>query len=68
MSQHPNATAAGGTVGVSVLLIWIAGLLGVDLSAEVAAALTGLLTVVVLAVGRDGIRGIARRVWRGSGK
>jgi hypothetical protein len=68
MPNHPNATVAGGSAGVSVLIVWVAGHFGVDLGAEEAIVLAGLLTVAVLAVGRDGVTGIAHRVWRGTGK
>ena len=37
MNQHPNATVAGGTTGVGLLVIWILGNLGVQLSAEAGA-------------------------------
>jgi hypothetical protein len=35
--------------------------------APVAVLAAGILTTVVLAIGRDGVRGIARRLWRGDG-
>ncbi len=64
-TAHPNATAAGGTGGVALLAVWLAGHFGINLSAEEGAGLSGALSVIVLAVGRDGVAGLARRLWRG---
>lgn len=44
---HPKVAAgAAGGMPLAVVLVWIAGLLGVDMPAEVAAALAGLLGTV----------------------
>ncbi len=66
--NHPNATAAGGSSIAAVLVVWIAGVLGLDMPAEVGAAISGGAAVLVLLIGREGIRGIASGIWRGSGK
>jgi hypothetical protein len=65
MTKHPNATVAVGSGGAAVLLVYLAGLFGLDVPAEVAAAASGLLAGAVLLIGRDGVRGIARTFWRG---
>ena len=67
MQNNPNATVAGGTASVSVLLVWLAGHFGVNLSAEAAAAIAGGLTVIVLAIGREGVKGIMSHIWSGNG-
>jgi hypothetical protein len=67
MKKHPNATVAGGLGGVAALVAWLAELEHVAMPAPVAVLAAGILTTVVLAIGRDGVRGIARRLWRGDG-
>lgn len=64
--SHPNATAAGGSSLVAVALVYIASLFGLDVPAEVGAAFAGGLAAAVLMIGRRGITGIARTIWRGS--
>lgn len=63
--EHPNAKAAGSTTGAGVLVVWLLGYFGVDLSAEAGAVIAGGAATVVLAVGRRGIRGALRALWRG---
>lgn len=65
MKDNANATAAGGSTGVGLFLVWLLGHVGVDMGAEVAVVVAGGLTTFVLLVGRDGVRGIARTIWRG---
>jgi hypothetical protein len=67
-NNDPNATVAGGTTGVGVLIVWLLGRYGVNLSAEVGAAIAGGAATVLLVIGRRGIKGTLQRVWRGSGK
>ena len=66
MTTNPNATAAVGSGGAAVILVYVAGLFGLEVPAEVAAAAAGLLAGGVLLFGRRGVRGLARRFWRGS--
>jgi hypothetical protein len=68
MNAQPNATAATGSTGAGLFLVWLLGHLGVDMGAEVAVVIAGGLTTFVLLVGRDGIRGLFRTVWRGKQK
>ena len=49
---NPNAEVAVYTGAATVLIVWLLGYLGVAVGAEVAAALTTVLTGVVLAVGK----------------
>ena len=49
---NPNAEVAVYTGAATVLIVWVLGYLGVAVGAEVAAALTTVLTGVVLAVGK----------------
>lgn len=65
MSKHPNAAVAGGATGAAALVAYAAELAGLNPPAPVAILAGGILTVAVLAIGRDGLRGIARRLWRG---
>jgi hypothetical protein len=63
--KHPNAVVAGSLSGAAALVAWLAELEHVAMPAPVAVLAGGILTTVVLAIGRDGVRGIARRLWRG---
>lgn len=67
MVNHPNATAAGTTSGATVFLIWLLNrYLHVDLSLYAASLIVGSATTAVLFIGREGLRGAALRIWRGS--
>jgi hypothetical protein len=59
MKSNPNATVAGGSTGLAVLVVWAAGHFGFTLTAEEGAAAAGV---------RDGLAGVFGRVWRGPGK
>lgn len=48
VTQHPNATASTGAGAVAIIAVWIAGLFGLEVPAEVAAALATLLAIVAL--------------------
>lgn len=63
--KHPNAAAAGGSSLLAAAILWAAGHLGLELSGEVAVVAAGALTTLVLAVGRNGIRGLLARIWHG---
>lgn len=62
---HPNATVAGGGATAGILLVWILSLVGVELPPAVAAVTAGLIPVALLFIGRNGLRGVLRLVWRG---
>lgn len=65
--NHPNAAAAGAATGPAVLIVWLAGRYGIDLGAEQAVVVSGLLTSLVLLIGRKGVKGMIAAVWRGRG-
>jgi hypothetical protein len=65
VSENPNASIAGGTTLLGTLVVYLISLAGVDLSAEAGAAIAGFITVVVLFIGRSGIKGAIKRVWGG---
>ena len=65
MMSNPNTNAGtlGGALGV--LVTWLLGHYHVALSAEDGGAISTGLAALVLYIGRDGIRGIFRNLWRG---
>ena len=66
MNANPNTNGAalGGAIGV--LVAWLLGRYHVTLSAEDGAAISTGVAALVLYIGRDGLRGFGRRLWRGS--
>lgn len=66
MKNHPNATLAGSTIGPGVVIVWLLGHFGVDVSAEVGTVIGGAAAAGLLFIGRNGIRGAWQRLWRGS--
>lgn len=52
--KHPNTLAGGTTGAFTVLVVYLAGLFGLDVPPEAAAAFTTLVTAAVLFVGRRG--------------
>lgn len=64
-ATHPNATIATGTGVLGILTVFALQQAGVDLPASVAAAVPVGLTTIVLFVGRRGLRGLARILWKG---
>lgn len=66
IKNNPNASVAGGTTGLGVIVVFVLGALGVPVPPEVAVAGVGLVSTAVLVIGRRGIRGIARSIWRGN--
>lgn len=63
---NPNATAAGGSTLTAATLIAILAWVGITMPLTVAVYVVAILPIVVLYVGRKGLRGVARQVWRGS--
>jgi putative flippase GtrA len=63
---HPNALVGGGSgIGGGLVVVYVLSLAGVDVDPMIAAAIAGGCSALVLFVGREGIRGLVRRVWRG---
>lgn len=56
---------AGGATGAGVLVVWLLGHFGVDVSAEAGVAIGGGTIAVLLFVGHNGLRGVWRRVLYG---
>lgn len=65
MTNHPNTLAAIGTGGLATLLVWIATLLGLNVDAVVAGIIVTIASAAVLFIGRRGIKGLAKLIWRG---
>jgi hypothetical protein len=55
--KNPNATTATASGGLGVAVVWLLGYLGIDLSAELGAAVATGLAAVALFIGRNGICG-----------
>jgi hypothetical protein len=66
-NPHPNSTVAAGGAGAGALVIWAASRFGVTLTAYEGIAVASGLSTAALLVGRDGIKGLARVVWKGKG-
>jgi hypothetical protein len=68
VKANPNATAAlaaGGGVGPAV--VYLLALAGVHLDAYAGVAVSSAAATIVLFIGRNGIRGAIRLIWRGKG-
>ena len=65
MNSHPNATVSGLSAALGTIVVAALDYYGYELEPAVAAAVVGATSAIVLAIGRDGVRGIVRRVWRG---
>lgn len=68
MNPHPNATVAAGGGISAVFIVWLAGHFGISLSAEEGAGAATFIAAVLLAIGKDGIAGIAGKLWHGGVK
>lgn len=65
--KNPNALVSlGSTAGGGELVVEIADRLGYSISTGWGIAVAGAISYVVLFVGREGIRGLFRRVWSGA--
>ncbi len=65
MSDGEKTVAGSGSVGFGVVLVWLAGHYGVDMSAEVGTILGGLAAALGGAVASVGIVGIGRTLLYG---
>jgi hypothetical protein len=69
-SAQANANAvAGGTSGIGggALVVWLLDLGGVAVSGYLGALIAGAVATAFLWLGKNGIRGLLRTIWRGSG-
>lgn len=62
---HPNAATAGAATGPTVLIVWLAGHFGLNVGAEVAVVVAGVVASGALLIGRKGLRGVIRTIWSG---
>jgi hypothetical protein len=63
--NRENVASAAGGGGVGVLLVWVLQLFGVPLTPAASASLVAMITAACVALGQNGIVGIAQRLWRG---
>ena len=63
--KHPNTAAAGVAGSVAIIAVAVLGALGVALSAPVSAAVTAVVIAAVLFVGKNGLRAVKDRIWKG---
>lgn len=67
-NNHPNATMAGGSTGVGVLVVYLLGnVFHVSISAELGAAISGTTATALLFIGRNGLLGLWKSIWHGKG-
>jgi hypothetical protein len=67
ITRHPNASVAlGSGSGVGALVVWLIGLSGTEVPAEMSAVIAGTVAWVVLVVGRRGIKPALEAIWNGS--
>ncbi len=66
-AANPNATLAAVSTSVAVVAIWLLGQAGYTLTPEIAAAISGIITSLLLFVGHNGVKGFFRAIWNGSG-
>jgi hypothetical protein len=66
IAKHPNASVAlGSGSGLGALIVWVVGLGGVMMPAEVGAVIGGGVAGVALVIGRRGIIGLMGVLWHG---
>lgn len=66
VKENPNAAVAASVTGAAGVVSYLADLVGLNgLPTPVAIWVAGGITTVALWVGRDGVKGVLGRVWRG---
>lgn len=69
LRTHPNAVIGGGSGGLGFLLVWALNRwTGAAIDGETGALIATGASTVALFVGREGIRGAARRLWSGEAR
>lgn len=66
--KHPQTVVGGGMSALALIAFYAARAAGYELPGDQAIILAGGLTTVALFVGRTGVRGVARIIWRGTGE
>jgi hypothetical protein len=65
--RHPNASRAlTHGAGLGTLFVWSAGLAGLEMPPEVAAAFAGAVASLFLLIGKRGLKGLLLDLWHGS--
>ena len=65
--RHPNASRAlTHGAGLGTLIVWAAGLTGLEMPPEVAAAFAGAVASMFLLIGKRGLKGMFLGIWHGS--
>ena len=66
VSSHPNASVAFGSgAGIGPIVIWVVGLVHVQITPEIAAAVGGLVAACFLLIGKRGIKPVIVGLWNG---
>lgn len=65
IDNNPNASVAVGTGVLGILTVWLVGVAGVDMPPEVSAVVPVALTTTVLFIGRRGLQGFLKLLWKG---
>lgn len=69
VKDHPNAIVGGvGGIGGGAAVVEILDLAGVHVSSTLAAVIAGASASLLLFVGRNGLAGLGRALWRGTGR
>jgi hypothetical protein len=67
ISANPNAVIGGGSgIAGGLLIVQVFNWFGYDLDAGTGAVIAGVVSLVVLFIGRNGIRGAIRKIWKGA--
>jgi hypothetical protein len=67
IGKHPNASVAlGSGSGLGALIVWIAGMAGMTMPAEIGAVVAGVVAGVALFIGKEGLKGLLRALWVGN--
>ena len=66
VTDNPNAAVGGiSGIGGGILVVYVLGLLGVDVDQYAAAAIAGAVSTIALFIGKNGIKGALGIFWRG---
>lgn len=68
MKTNPNTNAGGIGGAIGVAITWLLGHYHVALSPEAGAAIATGTAALVLYIGRDGLGGVFRILWRGTAR
>jgi hypothetical protein len=67
IAKHPNASVAlGSGSGLGALIVWIVGIAGIAMPAEVGAVVAGVIAGAALFIGKEGLKGLWHAIWFGS--